>query len=305
MGYKSNKKFTSKNKRKQRSNRKTVSSYPRQIQNATYMPKNRMIRFSGYRSFVVRDEGFNATGALVPLLEIGANNPNKFIHSTQGTWDSNSMGGKGVAVAGLSQWVSPQTPGATNTSSYLNAQALSCKVTVTAVPMPMAGDEDQHQDVIKMCVQNNTRGGNMANKNIDPAFNSEIASQTVGMKTANLYKNPGGTPRGATLSCYYSYKKQNAGLASQAHNYFWDGHDPAEKDFINIAFLPGDSSKYGLTTLGGTRLPDIRVEVKISYIVLLSEPNTAIQNSELNSGLDLPKIPILKVPLSSNTQTLL
>ena len=293
MGYKSNKKYKSKAKANQRRNRKMVSSFPRQIQNATYMPKNRLIRFSGYRSFIVKDSAFNGTGALPPVLEVGANNPRKFIHSTQGTWNSNSLGGKGVAVAGLAQWISDKVPGATTTSSYLNGQALSCRLTVTAVPLPMSGDEDEHQDTIKMCVQNNTRGGNMNNKNISIGFNSEVASQTVGMKTANLYVNPNGAPRGATISCNYSYKKQNAGLASQAHNYFWTDTDPAEKDFLNVAFLPGDSNGYGLTSAGFTRLPDIRVEVKISYIVLLSEPNTAIQNSELNAGLDLSKVPQL------------
>lgn len=289
MPYK--KKYTSKDKRRQITNRKSVSSVPRQIQNATYMPKNRLIRFSGYRSFIVKDAGFDGGGALPPVLEVGANNPRKFIHSTQGTWNSNSLGAKGVAVAGLSQWVTDKIPHANATASYLNGQTLSCRLTVTAVPLPMSGDEDQHQDTIKMCVQNNTRGGNMVGKNISQQFNSEVASQTVGMRTANMYVNPNGNPRGATIVINYNYKKQNAGVGSQVFNSFWADTDPSEKDFINIAFLPGDSNAYGLTAGGFTRLPDIRVEVKISYIVLLSEPNTAIQSTELNSGVDLPAIP--------------
>ncbi|HHZ97333.1 MAG TPA: hypothetical protein EYN67_17705 [Flavobacteriales bacterium] len=281
----------SKQARQQRKFRGKVSSSPRQIQNATYMPKSRLVRFSGFRSFIVRDEGFNTTGALPPVLEIGANNPRKFIHTTQGTWDSNSLGAKGVAVAGLSQWLTNKVPSASATASYLNGQALSCRVDITAVPLPMAGTEDTYQDTIKMCVQNNTRGGNMINHTITQGFNSEIISQTVGMRTAMMYTNPGGTPRGASITLKYSFKQQNAGITSQHGNFFYLDTDPLEKDMINLAFLPGDSTKYGLSTLGGIRLPDMRVEVKISYIVLLSEPNTAIDASELNSGVDLPIIP--------------
>lgn len=277
----------SKAKRTQRSKRRQVSSMPRQIQNATYMPKSRLVRFSGFRSYIVKDTA-GTTGAYPPILEIAANNPRKFIHTTQGTWDSNSLGAKGVSVAGLAQWITNSVPGASATGSYLTAHTLSALVTITAVPLPGAGGEDQSQDTIKLCVQNNTRGGNMMNKTISGTFNSEIVSQTVGMKTAMLYTNPGGTPRGATIVQGYSFKKQNAAPGSMAYNRFYADKDPDEKDFINVGFLPGDSVGYGLT---GTRLPDLRVEVKVSYIVMLTEPNTAIQNSELNAGIDLPSIP--------------
>ena len=285
----------SKAKRSQTRKRRTVSSMPRQIQNATYMPKSRLLRFSGYRSFVVKDTGFNTTGALPPILEIGANNPRKFIHTTQGTWNSSSLGGKGVAVAGIDQWVAEKIPGASSTASYLNAQTLSCKVVITACPMPMKSDsdEDAHADIIQMFLQNNTRGGNMTQKNISTDFNSEVIGQSIGMKSATLYTNPNGTPRGATMSMAYSFKKQNKGLGSQVHNYFYADTDPAEKDFINLAFLSTDDTQYGLESAGYTRLPDIRVQVKVSYIVLLSEPNTAIGNSELNAGNDLPYIPTI------------
>lgn len=279
---------TSKAKVAQRRKRRQVSSMPRQIQNATYMPKSRLVRFSGFRSFIVKDAAFNASGALPPVLEIGANNPRKFIHSTQGTWNSNSLGAKGVSVHGLTQWITNSVPGASATGSYLTAHTLSARLVVTAVPLPGAVDADYAQDTIKMCVQNNTRGGNMNNKVISGTFNSEIVSQTVGMKTALMYTNPGGTPRGATIAQNYSFKRQNAAPGSMAYNRFYADKDPDEKDFINVAFLPGDSTGYGLT---GSRLPDMRVEVKISYIVMLTEPNTAIQNSELNAGLDLPTIP--------------
>ena len=279
-----------KNKKNYRGKKKnkSIASIPRQIQNATYMPKNRLVKFSGYRSFIVVDnEGIAA--AYCPVLEIAANNPRKLIHNTQGAWLSNSMGGKGAAVAGLAQWLTNKAPTSSATGSYLNAQALSCRVTITAIPCPIgAVTADYAQDSVKMCVQNNTRGGNMLGKSISSAFNSEVCSQTVGMKTCNLYTNHHGTPRGGTISMNYSFKKQNAGVGVGVNNTFWLDTDPNEKDFINVAFLPGDSNGYGLT---GTRNPDLRVEVKVSYIVLLSEPNTAIQNSELNDGLDLPRIP--------------
>jgi len=283
-----------KNKKNYRGKKKNkIVSFPRQIQNATYMPKNRLVKFSGFRSFIVHDDE-GVTAAYCPVLEIASNNPRKLIHNTQGTWDSNSLDGKGAAVAGLSQWVTNKAPTSSATGSYLNAQALSCRVTITAIPCPQgAVTADHSQDTIKMCVQNNTRGGNMLNKAISQTFNSEICSQTVGMKTCNLYTNHHGNPRGGSISMNYSFKKQNAGVGVGLHNTFWYDTDPTEKDFINVAFLPGDSKGYGLT---GTRLPDLRVEVKVSYIVLLSEPNTAIDMSELNAGLDLPRIPQRNVP---------
>lgn len=275
--------------------KKGIRSYPRQIQNAAYLPKSRLVKFTDFRSYVVTDDAFNTHGALPPVLEIGANNPRKFIHSTQGTWDAASLTSKGTAVPGISTWVTDSSPTSTATAPYMNASALSARVTITACPLPSVSSEgaehDSYQDVIKLCVQNNTRNGMFANRNITDSFNSEIVSQTPYVRTANMYYNANGTPRGATCSINYSFKKQNAGRPMlNSANFFAADTDPAEKDFINVALLPTHSMKYGLTTLGGVRLPNIRVEVKISYIVLLSEPNGHVGLSDLNAGNNLSNI---------------
>jgi len=283
-----------KNKRRinRRSSRK-VRSHPKQIQNAAYHPKNRLLKFTDFRSYVVVDEGFNGSGAIPPILEIGANNPRKFIHSTQGTWDACSLANKTVAVPGIQNWVTNQLTTPSSTAPYLNASCLSCQVVITATPLPSvapaAGEADYYQDVIKLCVQKNTRNGMFHNKNISNAFNSEVVSQTPYVRTANLYYNANGTPRGATIKMNYSFKKMNAGRAGITGgpaNFFHADTDPSEKDFINVVLMPAHSQKYGLILTGGTRLPNIRVEVKVSYIVLLSEPNCQITH-DTNVGINL------------------
>ncbi|AXQ65557.1 MAG: hypothetical protein [Circular genetic element sp.] len=285
---------------KKRVNRKVgrkVKSHPTQIQNASYLPKSRLIKFTDFRSYIVTDDGFNAGGALPPVLEIGANNPRKFVHGSQGTWDDASLGAKTQAVPGIAAWVTNSVPTPTATAPYLNASALSARVTITAVPIPTAsttpGEVDYHQDVIKLCVQNNTRNGMFFGKNITNAFNSEIISQTPYVRTANMYYNANGTPRGATISINYSFKKQNAGRPMlNSANFFASDADPLEKDYINVALLPTHSQKYGLTALGGVRLPNVRLEVKISYIVLLSEPNGKVGiATALNAGNNLVDMP--------------
>ena len=274
--------------------KKAVNSHPRQIQNAAYQPKNRLIKFTDFRSYVVVDEGFNGSGAVPPVLEIAANNPRKFIHSTQGTWDAASLANKTQAVPGIQNWVTDLLTTPSSTAPYLNASCLSARVVVTATPIPTQPTEgsevDTHQDVIKLCIQNNTRNGEFHNKNITNQFNSEVVSQTPYVRTANLYYNANGTPRGATIALNYSFKKQNAGrpLLNSA-NFFHADTDPSEKDFINIALMPTHSQKYGLAIVGGVRLPNIRVEVKISYICLLSEPNCRITH-DTNKGENLGEV---------------
>lgn len=283
-------------KRKNRISYRKVKSRPLQIQNAAFVMKSRLLKFCDFRSYIVIDDGWDAGGALPPVLEIASNNPRKFIHSTQGTWDASSITAKGNGVPGITTWVTPLVPSSVDVAPYMNASVLSCRLTVTAVPVPTQPDEeaesDTFQDVIKLCVQNNTRNGMFHNRNINNTFNSEVVSQTPDVRTCNLYYNQGGTARGGTISLNYSFKRQNAGRpALTPSNFFHSDTDPSEKDFINIALMPTHSQKYGLYTLGGVRNPNIRVEVKISYIVLLSEPNTHISLAALNAGNNLPAIP--------------
>lgn len=279
--------------------KKRVRSYPRQIQNAAYLPKSRLVKFTDFRSYVVTDDGFNASGALPPVLEVASNNPRRFIHSTQGTWDAASLSAKGVAVPGIANWVTDQIPSSSAIAPYLNASALSMKLVVTAVPIPTTAPDgaqaDEFQDVSKLCVQNNTRNGMFANRNITNAFNSEVVSQTPYVKTANMYYNAHGTPRGATITQHYSFKKANAGrpLLNSA-NFFNADTDPLERDYTNISILPCHSQKYSLSSLGGTRMANHRVTISVSYIVLLSEPNGHVSTNDSNTGINLANVPTVR-----------
>lgn len=283
-------------KRVNKKAKKAVKSFPRQIQNAAYLPKSRLVKFTDYRSYVVTDDSFNASGALPPVLEVSSNNPRKFIHSTQGTWDAASLSAKGAAVPGIANWVTDSVPTSTALAPYLNASCLSMKLIITAVPIPTVAADgaqaDEYQDVSKLCVQNNTRNGMFANRNITNAFNSEVVSQTPYVKTANMYYNAHGTPRGATITQHYSFKKSNAGRPMlNSANFFSNNSDPLEKDFTNIAILPTHSQKYGLTATGGTRMANHRVTISVSYIVLLSEPNGHVSTNDSNQGINLADVP--------------
>ena len=91
------------------------------------------------------------------------------------------------------------------------------------------------------------------------------------VRTGNVYLNHGGTPRGCTLSMNYSFAKNNADPGKQHENLFYADTSPLEKDIATLIMLPGDSNAYGIL---GNRNPPMRVELKVSYIVLLSEPTT-------------------------------
>lgn len=266
---------------------KQVRSFPKQIQNANYIAPNRLVKFTDFRSYVVLDDGFNSTGALPPLLQVGLNNPRKFIESTQGNWKKNSLTAKGAAVPGLARWLSNKVPGTTSTSDYLTGSCKGAQVTVTVTPIGVNADEyDSYQPICKVALANQTRTGHLKNKNIDLSFNSERVSQLPMVRTGNVYLNNGGTPRGATLKLNYSFKKNNADPGKQSANLFYADTDPEELDIASLAIIPGDSNAYGLL---GNRCPPMRVEVRVSYIVLLSEPNTHI-GLAINDGNNLSEV---------------
>lgn len=282
----------------QKKPKKKVFSFPKQIQSATYIPKSRLVRFTDYRSWNVTDNaiglpGSGHAGANFPNQEMSANAPNVFISDQTGYWANVSLNKKGGAVPGIPAWVT-QASGV-GSAPYREAQCLSSKITCTAVPVHQSGSATSglEQDVVKMILHKSTSPHAFHNKVIDNDYNAETATQQAGVRSANLYLNQNGTPRGATLKGYYSYKKMNNALGSGSKNYFHAPQDdgtvspPAERDYWNLAFLPGNSSIYGVAASGGVRLPELRVTVKIEYIVLLSEPNTGLMGYGINQGNDL------------------
>lgn len=274
--------------------RKQVRAYPKQIQNANYIAPNRLVKFTDFRSFVVIDNGGTLTSAHPPILQMGLNDPRKFIESVQGQWNKNSLGAKGPGVPGITKWLANKTPGTTSTSDYLTGSTLGCRIVVTVTPIPIADDDqDNFQPICKVALANQTRAGHLKGRGIDLNLNSERISQMPMVRTANIYLNHGGTPRGVTLSMNYSYKKSNADPGKAAGNLFYADTSPTETDIATLIICPGDSNAYGLT---GNRCPPCRVEVKISYIVLLTEPNTHLGQA-INDGNNLSQ------PAHIGTQT--
>lgn len=275
-------------KRTQRRAKKQVRSFPRQIQNAAYIPKSRLVKFTDFRSFMVKDTAGGTTYSYPPLLQCGLNDPTKFIESTQGTWDKTSMTAKGAAVPGIARWLSNKVPGTTSTSDYLTASCIGAKLDITVVPIAQPTSEQANfQQVCKVALSNQTRSGHLKGRVVDATLNAERVSQMPMVRTANIYLNSGGTPRGATLSLKYSFKKNNALPGKQAENLFYADTSPLEKDIAALIILPGDTNGYGVT---GTKCMPCRVEVRVSYIVALSEPNTHI-GMAINDGLSLVDIP--------------
>lgn len=276
-----------------RRHKKQVKSYPKQIQNAAYIPKSRLVKFTDFRSYVVIDNAGSVTppAAHPPLIQMGLNDPRKFIESIQGNWKKNSLGAKGDAVAGISKWLANKVPGTTSTADYLTGSCIGCRIVCTVVPIPVPTDvTDQYQPVVKVALANQTRAGHLKGRGIDLNLNAERVSQMPMVRTANVYLNAGGTPRGCTLSLNYSFKKNNANRGGfSSSNLFYADTSPIETDIATLIMLPGDSNAYGLT---GSRNPAMRVEIKVSYIVLLSEPNTHIGQA-LNDGNNLSEIATL------------
>lgn len=278
--------FIKNNKR----HKKQVRSYPKQIQNAAYIPKSRLVKFTDFRSYVVIDNAGIVTPptAYPPLVQMGLNDPRKFIESIQGNWKKNSLNAKGSAVAGIDKWLANKVPGTTSTADYLTGSCIGCRIVATVTPIPVPTDvTDEYQPIVKVALANQTRAGHLKGRGIDLNLNSERVSQMPMVRTANVYLNAGGTPRGCTLSLNYSFKKNNVNRGNfSTANLFYADTSPTETDIATLIMLPGDSNAYGLS---GSRNPAMRVELKVSYIVLLSEPNTHIGQA-LNDGNNLSEI---------------
>ncbi|AXQ65509.1 MAG: hypothetical protein [Circular genetic element sp.] len=278
--------------RYRRGKKKQVRSYPKQLQNANYVPSNRLVKFTDYRSYIVIDDGGTVVppASHPPLLQVGLNDPTKFIESTQGTWKSNSLLAKGSAVPGIQRWLSNKVPGTTSTADYLTGSCLGARLTVTAVPLPIDVDDmTNYQQVIQVSLANQTRAGHLKGRSVDLTLNCERVSQMPMVRKANCYLNSGGTPRGCTLSMNYSFKKNNAAPGKQTENLFYADTSPLEKDIASILCLPGDTTSYSNIPGIGVAIPPMRIEIRVSYIVQLSEVNTHIGQG-INDGNALSNI---------------
>jgi len=260
-----------------------VKSHPQQIQSASFVPPSRMVRFTDCRQFVVEDsEGL--INSYCPSKSFTCNDPTQTFRTTydNGDWSACSLGAKGAAVPAIANWVSKAD--GTNGGVYRQASAVSAKIKITVTPLARDGSADSYQDCAQVLLQRSTGIGNAwHDKAVSATHNGEVLKQLPQCKSAMVYLNHGGTPRGCTISDSYSFAKTNA-IRPSVNIFTQDGMVTGERDSWQFAILPGYSAKYGNVT-GGTRMPDMRVEIQISYIVALTE--VATDASYLNEGIDL------------------
>ena len=260
-----------------------VRSHPQQIQSASFVPQSRLVRFTDTRQFVVGDsEGL--INSYPPTKSFPANDPTQTFRTTydNGDWSSVSLGAKGAAVPAIANWVIKAD--GSGSGVYRQASALSAKIKITVTPLAKDGSADSYQDCAQVVLQRSTGIGTLwHNQAVSAEFNGETLKQLPQTKGAMVYLNHGGTPRGCTISDSYTFAKANA-IRPSVNVFTQDGMVTGERDTWQFAILPGYSAKYGNVT-GGTRLPDMRVEIQISYVVALTEVATA--KSYLNEGIDL------------------
>lgn len=282
------------NKKKKYNAKRKYKSHPKQIQASTYIPKTRVISFSDYRTFVV-DDNQGLVNSYPPTRTFTCNDPTQTFATAylNGDWMNTSLTAKTQQIPGLADWVCENTglPATGTRGMYKQAQALSSKITITAVPCPEQDSQgaDSVQDTVKMILTKTTEPASKSiyyNVPISATNNAEVNSQRPYTTTALLYRNHGGTPRGGTVSQKYSYKAMNAGNI-RTNNIFHANGTTAQQDTWCLQFAPIFSSKYGNVS-GGTRLPQLKVSVKISYYVLLSEPSTILATPRTNEGLAIP-----------------
>lgn len=271
-------------KRYRRKQKAGVKSRPKQIQAASYVPSRRMVRFTETRSYVVEDSQ-GILSSYPPGRSFPCNDPTQAFTLVykNGTWHETSLGGKPAGVAHVDRWVTDKL--GAGGGAYRTASAVSSTIKVNVTPLHRGEGSDAFQDMATVVLQRSTGVGNQFHdKAVSSSQNSEIYKQMPMTKSADIWTNPNGTPRGCCISDSYSFSKMN-GLKGTAQNIFAsDGMVTTEHDAWCLTIQPGYSARYGNVT-DGTKIPDCRVEVQITYVVALSEPSTGF--AQLNAGIDL------------------
>jgi len=257
--------------------------YTKNIQSASWVPARRKVMMSDTRSFYVKDSS-GLTSSIPISRSFSCNDPvNAFMTTyVDGSWLDNSLGAKGAAVPAIAKWVCAAN--GSGTGDYRTASAISSEITVTVTPMPRDGGHDAYQDMAQVILHRSTGPGHIFHGlPVSATYNAEVTKQLPCTTSAMVWYSGGaGNPKGCTLKGKYRFSSVN-GLKTSAQNIFTsDGLSGNERDSWCLTILPGDSHGYGI---GGTRMTDMRIEVKIDYVVALSEPSTNF--TQLNEGISL------------------
>lgn len=262
-------------KKRRRIRKSAVKPYPIQLASASTMPTKRKVLFQDTRTFMVKDED----GSGKPIMQIlQLNHPANFWPTAgtpaarQGTWDATDYNAKGSAMPAVGEWVTNHD--GSGDGKYRSAQVLGTKVTVTAVYVNDDIDaEEDHQGVSQLVVGKYTALPDIpVGINPSTVFNADVLNRQPFTKTANLYRNMGGTPKGATITMNSKFTSMNS-LRRADQNFFWNDRAPGELDFLMIAIMPTNKN-YALPTSGKNRCGTFRVCVQVEAIGALSEPNT-------------------------------
>lgn len=239
------------------------------------MPTQRKVLFQDTRSFLVKDED----GSGKPIMQIlQLNHPGNMWPTggtpaaRQGTWEATDYGAKGAAMPDVGTWVTNKD--GTGEGKYRTASVIGTKVTVTAVLVNADLDEDDDKQGVSQLVVGKYTAASDIPVGVAPSttFNADQMNRQPYTKTANLYRNFGGSPKGATITMNSKFTSLNA-IRSRDSNVFWHDAAPDELDFLCISILPCNKN-YGLPTSGKNRCGTFRVVVQIEAIARLSEPNT-------------------------------
>jgi len=239
------------------------------------MPTTRKVLFQDTRTFVVKDED----GSGKPIMQIlQLNHPGNFWPTggtpaaRQGTWEATDYGAKGAAMPETTAWVTNKN--GTGDGKYRTAKILGTKVTVTAVYINEDMDaEEDHQGVSQLVVGKYTAASDIP-VGVAPSttFNADQLNRQPYTKTANMYRNMGGTPKGATITMNSKFTSLNS-LRSKDSNLWFADAPPDELDFLMVAIMPTNKN-YGLPTSGKNRCGSFRVCIQAEAVCSLSEPNT-------------------------------
>lgn len=239
------------------------------IQNATYVPKKKLVNFSIYYNFTNNSD---ATGASAELnyIYFYANSPYVPLAHSSNHWTLNE-GSYVKNALGLCQWVTDKDPGLTDLGMYRQATVIGSKIQVQAVPQhQQVSTADSYEDVPNLLVHKTTDAP-WANRttinSLGPSYanacNLSALSKLPMTMTGQMHTNPNGAPKGKYISMKYNYKSMNGIKGRDQAMFSCDSH-PNEKDWFGVAIM---QSKPGSTN------PELNVKIKITYTCLLGEPN--------------------------------
>ena len=270
------------------------------IQQSSYIPKTKLLRFDDVRSYTCTDDAtITLDGALHPVVmsrTLSANDPTQAYPGgssyVQGDWSNNAMGTEYASVQGLAKWLAYENgaPKPDNLGQYCSASVVGCDVTVTATPIVNGGDFGS-QLFTRVFLQCKTRQDRVDfagwARPLTEYDNADMTAKEIMTVEGCTKTNPNGDPKGCTLNYSYKFKNLNT-TKDMTSNNFTLNTSPLEKDWFNLVFMPQDTKAYasGAVVEDFVRCPSHYVTIKMSYVIKLSELRTGTIFDSLTGQLE-------------------